>query len=111
MLTVLDRELGSRFDQRGFAFEARWDAEHEWVELGLRSLREQTIALPVLDVDVAFHTGELLRVEVSSKFRRDGIESELAAAGLAVEQWWTDGDGEGDFGLLLATPVSSSETP
>jgi len=99
-LTVLNRELGSRFDQAGFAFEARWDAAHEWVDIGLRSLREQTIALPLLEVDVSFAEGELLRIEVSAKFRRDGIEAELAAAGLDVERWWTDA--AGDFALLLA---------
>jgi L-histidine N-alpha-methyltransferase len=99
-LTVLNRELGSRFDQAGFAFEARWDAAHEWVDIGLRSLREQKIALPLLEVDVSFAEGELLRIEVSAKFRRDGIEAELAAAGLAVERWWTDA--AGDFALLLA---------
>ena len=109
-LTVLDRELGSRFDAEGFSFEARWDAENEWVELGLRSLREQTIALPVLDTEVSFGDGELLRIEVSSKFRREGIEAELATAGLTIERWWTDPDGE--FGLLLAaSAVSSSENP
>ncbi len=99
-LTVLNRELGSRFDQAGFAFEARWDAAHEWVDIGLRSLREQTIALPLLEVDVSFAEGELLRIEVSAKFRRDGIEAALAAAGLDVERWWTDA--AGDFALLLA---------
>ena len=108
-LTVLDREVGSRFDQEGFSFEARWDADHEWVEIGLRSRRAQTIALPALDIEVTFAAGELLRAEVSSKFRREGIEDELATAGLAVEHWWTDPDG--DFGLLLAAPVSSSESP
>jgi L-histidine Nalpha-methyltransferase len=110
-LTVLDRELGSRFDQQGFSFEARWDAEREWMEIGLRSLRAQTIALPALDVEVTFAAGELLRVEVSSKFRRAGIEDELAAAGLAVVHWWNDPND--DFGLLLAAPVasSSSKTP
>lgn len=99
-LTVLNRELGSRFDQAGFAFEARWDAAHEWVDIGLRSLREQTIALPLLEVDVSFAEGELLRIEVSAKFRRDGIEAEIVAAGLDVERWWTDA--ARDFALLLA---------
>lgn len=99
-LTVLNRELGSRFDQAGFAFEARWDAAHEWVDIGLRSLREQTIALPLLEVDVSFAEGELLRIEVSAKFRRDGIEAELAGAGLDLDRWWTDA--AGDFALLLA---------
>jgi L-histidine N-alpha-methyltransferase len=99
-LTALDRELGSRFDQAGFAFEARWDAVHEWVDIGLRSLREQTVALPLLEIDVSFAEGELLRVEVSSKFRRAGIEAEFASAGLLLERWWTDG--AGDFALVLA---------
>lgn len=99
-LTALDRELGSRFDQAGFAFEARWDAAHEWVEIGLRSLRKQTIALPLLEVDVSFAEGELLRIEVSAKFRRDRIQAELTAAGLGLERWWTDA--AGDFALLLA---------
>ena len=107
VLTVLDRELGSTFDPDAFGYEARWDAEHEWVEIGLRSLRQQVIPLPALDVEVAFEVGELLRVEVSSKFRREGIEAELAAVGLSVERFWTDP--AGDFGLLLAAP-SSGET-
>ena len=109
VLTVLDRELESRFDPAAFGYEARWDAEHEWVEIGLRSLRQQVIPLPALDVEVAFAAGELLRVEVSSKFRREGIEAELAGVGLEVEEFWTDP--AGDFGLLLAAPAaSSSET-
>jgi L-histidine N-alpha-methyltransferase len=109
-LTVLDREIGSRFDQQGFTYEARWDGIQNWMDIGLRSLRDQTVALPALDVDVSFAAGEFLRVEVSSKFRREPIEQELATAGLAVEQWWADPSG--DFGLLLAVPsVSTSESP
>ncbi len=101
-LTNLDRELGSRFDQSEFAFEAKWHEEREWVEIGLRSLREQVIALPVLEVDVSFAEGELLRVEVSAKFRRERVEAELGAAGLTVEHWWSDE--ADDFALLLARP-------
>ena len=103
VLTVLDRELESTFDPAAFGYEARWDLEHEWVEIGLRSLRQQVIPLPALDVAVAFEEGELLRVEVSSKFRREGIEAELAAVGLDVEEFWTDP--AGDFGLLLVAPA------
>ena len=64
--------------------------------------RAQTVALPALDVEVTFAEGELLRVEVSSKFRRARVEEELAAAGLTVVHWWNDPNG--DFGLLLAAP-------
>jgi L-histidine Nalpha-methyltransferase len=38
--------------------------------------------------------------EVSCKFRSDGVDAELAAAGLRRTQWWTDP--AGDFGLSLS---------
>ena len=39
--------------------------------------------------------------EVSCKFRPEGVEAELAAAGLRRTHWWTDA--AGDFGLSLST--------
>jgi L-histidine N-alpha-methyltransferase len=44
-----------------------------------------------------------MRTEISAKFRRAGVEAELAAAGLAMRSWWTDP--EGRFGLSLSVPV------
>jgi L-histidine Nalpha-methyltransferase len=41
-----------------------------------------------------------MRTEISAKFRRAGVESELAAAGLRVVDWWTDT--RGDFALSLS---------
>jgi L-histidine N-alpha-methyltransferase len=41
-----------------------------------------------------------MRTEISAKFRRDGIEAELAAAGLRTLRFWTDTGS--DFGLTLA---------
>ena len=41
-----------------------------------------------------------MRTEISAKFRRDGVEAELHAAGFEVERWWTDA--AGDFALSLA---------
>jgi L-histidine N-alpha-methyltransferase len=38
--------------------------------------------------------------EVSCKFRRSGVDAELAAAGLERTHWWTDD--AGDFGLSLS---------
>jgi L-histidine N-alpha-methyltransferase len=45
--------------------------------------------------------GEQLRVEVSAKFRREAVDTELRNAGLHTTAWWTD-EGD-DFALLLAT--------
>ena len=34
--------------------------------------------------------GELMRTEISAKFRREGVAAELDAAGLRLTNWWTD---------------------
>ena len=54
---------------------------------------------PVL-LQVPFAQGEEMRTEVSAKFRREGLEAELRAAGLRLEEWWTDP--AGDFALSLS---------
>jgi L-histidine N-alpha-methyltransferase len=43
--------------------------------------------------------GETIRTQVSAKFRRDGLERELEAAGLRLDEWWTDPGG--GFALAL----------
>jgi L-histidine N-alpha-methyltransferase len=103
VLSVLNRELKADFDPAAFTHVAVWDAEREWIEMRLRSARPQTVSVAALDLEVSFAAGEELRTEVSAKFRRDGIEAELAAAGLRMTHWWTDA--AGDFALCLATPA------
>jgi len=34
-----------------------------------------------------------VRTEISSKFRRAGVEADLAAVDLELVRWWTDTDG------------------
>ena len=41
---------------------------------------------------VDFAAGEEMRTEISAKFRRAGVEAELADAGLRLERWMTDPD-------------------
>jgi len=103
-LAHLDRELGSGFTRARFDYLARWDALNEWVELGFRSAGAQVVQVPELGVEVSFADVERLRVEVSTKFRRERFEEELRAAGLALERWWTDAGG--DFALCLAVRAS-----
>lgn len=99
ILTVLNRELGADFDPEAFAHQARWDPAAEWIEIGLRSERAQSVEIPEVDMTVTLDEGELIRTEVSSKFRRKGIEAELESVGLTPEQWWDDGD----VALVLAS--------
>jgi L-histidine N-alpha-methyltransferase len=100
VLAVMNRELGADFDLDAFSHVARWDAEHEWIEMHVRSERDQTVRVDALDLEVGFAAGELMRTEVSAKFRLSGVASELEAVGLDVVGWWTDA--RSDFGLSLA---------
>jgi L-histidine N-alpha-methyltransferase len=100
VLLVINRELGADFDADSFAHVAVWDARNEWIEMRLRSVPDQVVRVADLDLTVPFTAGEQMRTEISAKFRRDGVASELAAAGLELVRFWTDPDG--DFGLSLS---------
>jgi L-histidine Nalpha-methyltransferase len=99
-LAHADRELDSTFARADFDYTATWDPEHEWMEIGFRSRKAQVVRVPALGMGVSFADGEYFRAEVSAKFRREGVETELAHAGLELHRWWTD-DG-GDFAVTLA---------
>ncbi|MFJ9630764.1 L-histidine N(alpha)-methyltransferase [Streptomyces sp. NPDC101175] len=100
VLTVVDRELGADFDVSAFEHVALWDTDNEWIEMRLRSLADQTVKIPALDLAVDFAAGEELRTEISAKFRKEGVRTELAAAGLELAHWWTDRAGR--FALSLS---------
>jgi L-histidine N-alpha-methyltransferase len=100
ILRVVNRELDADFAVEEFEHVAVWDAAHEWIEMRLRPERAQQVTIRDLGLMVSFAAGEELRTEISAKFRREKVESELAAAGMRMLQFWTDTGG--DFGLTLA---------
>ena len=100
VLTVVNRELGADFDVPAYEHVAKWNADEERIEMWLRSTRPQRVHITALDLDVDFADGEEMLTEVSCKFRRSGVDAELAAAGLERTHWWTDE--AGDFGLSLS---------
>ncbi|HEY3734701.1 MAG TPA: L-histidine N(alpha)-methyltransferase [Streptosporangiaceae bacterium] len=103
VLAVLNAELGADFDPDAFEHVARWDPAAEWIEMRLRSEIGQSVTLPGIGLSVTFAAGEEMLTEISAKFRRDGIEAELAAAGFAMRSWWTDPGRL--FGLSLSVPA------
>jgi L-histidine N-alpha-methyltransferase len=100
VLRVVNRELDADFAIEDFEHVALWDPANEWIEMRLRSVRDQRVAIQDLDLIVSFVAGEEMRTEISAKFRPDAIEAELAAAGLKTLRFWTDA--ASDFGLTLA---------
>ncbi len=100
-LTDVNGALAATFDQRRFVYDARWDPQRDWMDIGLRAREAHTVSIERLELEVAFEECEPLRVEVSSKFRREPFELEAAEAGLRVESWWTDA--AGDFAVALCS--------
>jgi len=100
-LSVINDVLGADFVKADFEHVARWDPEQERVDIRLRARRPVHAHVEALGIDVDFAEGEELRTEVSTKFRREPFEKELAAGGLRLEQWWTDP--AGDYALALTT--------
>jgi len=100
VLAVLNRELGADFDLHNYAHVAIWDAQNEWIEMRLRAVTAAAVTLSELDLDIVLRAGEEIRTEISAKFRREGVERELAKAGFDLDSWWTDP--ESRFALSLA---------
>jgi L-histidine N-alpha-methyltransferase len=106
VLHVINRELDADFDPSAFEHVALWDPRNEWIEMRLRSTREQLVRIAALGLDVPFAAGGEVRTEISAKFRRDGLTAELAAAGFTARHWWTDPNGW--FGVTLAQATTLS---
>ena len=102
VLDVVNRALGADFVPGRFEHVARFETGPEWIEMRLRADGEQVVTVDDLDLEVRFADREEMRTEISAKFRRERVEEELGAAGLALRRWWTDP--AGDFALSLSSP-------
>ena len=102
VLAVVNRELDADFDLDEFEHVAFYDRPHEWIEMRLRALGPQVVRIAALGLTVHFANREELRTEISAKFTRERLAADLAAAGLLLEQLYTDPDEL--FAVALATP-------
>lgn len=109
LLTRLNAELGADFDVDRFRHEARWVPEHEWMQMGLRSVKVQKVRVRELDMAVGFDQDEVLLTEISAKFQRARLESELGRAGLRLHRWWTDLRGDFSVSLWRSSDGSTRE--
>src|SRR4051794_28726090 len=103
LLAVLNRELGADFDLGNFEHVAFFDPRREWIEMRLRARRAEQVHIAALDLDVSFERGEEMRTEISTKFTRERLEADYAAAGLRLAEWLTDA--RGWYALSLARPA------
>ncbi len=100
VLRVVNRQLRADFVPERFSHLAGFDPEEERIEMRLRADDAETVNIDDLSLTAAFGQGETMRTEISTKFRRSGIEAELGDADLALGRWWTDPDG--DYAVSLS---------
>ena len=93
LLQRINRELGGHFDLKAFAHRAFYDEKAGRIEMHLVSLREQTVRIDGLALEVAFAEGETIHTENSWKYDREDLERLAAGSGFRVARSWTDSQG------------------
>lgn len=101
-LRVLNRELDADFAPEEFEHVAFFDPVESRIEMRLRASTPQAVRIEAADLDLELASGEEIRTEISTKFTPERIESELGAAGLRLDELWTDSGGR--FALSLSSP-------
>lgn len=91
LLERINRELGADLDPARFAHDAAYNPERRRIEIGLRSLRDQTAE--VAGRRFAFGRGEIVQTERSYKYAVEDFRALARRAGLRPERAWTDEDG------------------
>lgn len=97
---MVNDALGANFDPTAFEHVAFFDARKSWIEMRLRALAPQRVAVPGAGIEVEIAAGEDIRTEISAKFTVQGLRDELCAAGLRLESFMADPSRR--FGLALA---------
>jgi L-histidine Nalpha-methyltransferase len=101
IIDVVAREMrAENLTADDFDHVARWNAGKSQIEMWLRAVRDVEAYFPTLDLSWRLPAGGELLTEISVKFTVVDLQAELAAAGFATVQCWTDE--AADFSVTLA---------
>ena len=90
LLARLNRELGADFNLARFEHVARFEPGERRIEMHLRSVGVQTVALHGAGLIVRFAAGETIWTESSHKYAADDIGALAARTGFRLEAKWID---------------------
>ncbi|HEY0546447.1 MAG TPA: L-histidine N(alpha)-methyltransferase [Pyrinomonadaceae bacterium] len=102
LLVRINRELDADFNPRAFRHFVTYNQAAGCVETYLVSLREQTVRLGKLDLDIRFEEGERIHTENSYKYDPDGLSRMAAATGFTRARTWLDEREQFSSNLFLA---------
>lgn len=102
MLTHLNRDIGTDFDERLFKHRARYDAANSRIETNIVSVAEQVVKL----AGSSFHfaAGESMLVEYSHKYTLEEFGQMALRSGLRIANYWTDAEKRFAIVFITANP-------
>ncbi|HEX9164209.1 MAG TPA: L-histidine N(alpha)-methyltransferase [Thermoanaerobaculia bacterium] len=90
LLQRINRELGANFDLSAFAHRAHYDVARGRIEMHLASLREQSVLIGALELDIAFGEGEMIHTENSYKYDESDLLRLASDSGFEIVGQWID---------------------
>lgn len=90
VLVRINRELGGHFDLDRFLHVARWNEGASRIEMHLRSVVAQEVAIDALGMKVRFDAGETIHTESSVKYEQPRVERLLADGGFGPHRTFHD---------------------
>lgn len=102
VLNHINRELNADFDISSFKHVAFYDEDLGRVEMHLESLKEQTVFIGDLGLEVRFTEGERIHTEDSYKYDSEGLANLARRTGFQLGQSWLDGESYFSDNLLIA---------
>lgn len=103
VLASINANLAGNFDLNAWEHVAFFDEQNSWIEMRLRAMRDQTVRVAAIDLQLEFSEGDEIRTEISRKFTQVAFQRDLAAAGFELTGWFSDADRR--FALALAKPA------
>ncbi|WP_135609686.1 L-histidine N(alpha)-methyltransferase [Methanococcoides sp. AM1] len=90
ILNVTNEHLETDFDPEEFEHVAFFNREYSRIEMHLKAKDDLEVASPILDEKIILKKGETIHTENSHKYTVDGIKRMAEAAGLSVENIFSD---------------------
>jgi dimethylhistidine N-methyltransferase len=90
MLAHLNRRYGGDFVMDNFRYRSHYDSRMRKNEVHIESLVDQTVALDVLGITIAFSAGELIHAEIMWKFDPEELGAILDRAGFSMVRRWIE---------------------
>jgi len=102
LLARLNRELDADFLLPQFAHVARFNQDVGSMEMHIRSLKSQTVAIPAASLSVTFAEGETIWTESSHKYSLKEVFRLAEDAGFRCDAQWIDEEWPFAENLLIA---------